>query len=217
MSLYTFLLLLQLPVPFFLRCYKVPRAAAQPYPMRRTIPAEGNGTSFILALWHEKALLFLQTASLGPLLSPRYFFPLQNSRGDINTHIRERGLRRGRRFEATYNMDIVLVPSKNFLSFRHRRPSNFSYSFSNRLALDSASCASRILESPCQGAFVRSSCIARYCLSTSFRVYIPEVARVEINMCHDQFSTPEESSIISYNNRKIFQRHSLCKTILMYQ
>lgn len=28
---------------------------------------------------------------------PRYFFPLQNSRGDINTHIRERGLRRRER------------------------------------------------------------------------------------------------------------------------
>lgn len=39
--------------------------------MRRTIPAEGNGTSFILALRHEKALLFLQTASLGPLPSRR--------------------------------------------------------------------------------------------------------------------------------------------------
>lgn len=96
MSLYTFLLLLQLP-PFPSSCDVTRfRELLHNDIQCRTIPAEGNGTSFILALWHEKALLFLQTASLGPLLSPRYFFSLQNSRGDINTHIRERGLRRGR-------------------------------------------------------------------------------------------------------------------------
>lgn len=49
-----------------LPCYKAPSAAATvsnaPARGRRAIPAEGNGTSFIPVLWHEKALLFLQTA-----------------------------------------------------------------------------------------------------------------------------------------------------------
>lgn len=100
------------------------------------------------------------------------------------TYIRERGLRWG--FEATYNMDIALVPSKNFLSFRHRRPSNFSYSFSNRLARE---LYSRISLPGCFCAILSHRAILM-CLSTScFRFYIPEVARIETRVSRSIFNS----------------------------
>lgn len=185
MSLYTFLLLAPLLVPFILRCYKVPRTAAT----ISNAPDYSRGRK--RDIFYSRTLTWKGTFIFADRLSrrapPRYFFPLQNSRGDINTRIRERGLRR-RGSRRTYNMDIVLVPSKNFLSLRHRRPSNFSYSFPNRLAPDSASC--RILESPCRCTFVRSFCIAReYLYMPVNRVYPRSSASREQHVSRSIFNS----------------------------
>lgn len=132
------------------------RAGATRYPLpgRRAMPAEGNGTSFIPALWHEKALLFLRTppriaatACVGASTAVLSFLKIL-SRG-YQCHIRERGLASG--FEGA-ELTIWISLPYTFKEFRSPlprfsshsppppRPSNFPYFSSNRLARDSASC-----------------------------------------------------------------------------
>lgn len=127
------------------RCYKAPSAAATvsnaPTKGRRAIPAEGNGTSFIPVLWHEKALLFLQTASRTAAPRRRYFYRLQNSLAGISMPrswaVHGPGvwgdLQYGYRsyFQRTSSLPRSPQP--------FRRPSNFPRSSSNRPACDSAS------------------------------------------------------------------------------
>lgn len=149
MSLYTFLLLLQLPRPFHPAmlqgsescCTTISNAPGYSRGRKRDI-------FYSRTLTWKGTFIFADRLSLGPLLSActrRYFFPLQNSRGDINAHIYSwAGFTTGFRGDLQYG-----YRSRTFkeFSFRHRRPSNFSYSFSNRLVR-----ASWILESPCQCA-----------------------------------------------------------------
>lgn len=149
-----------------LECYKTPRELPQRYPMpgRRAMPAEGNGTSFIPALWHEKALLFLRTASdrrYGAVRAAIPFFKIL-SRG-YQCHIRERGLAAGLEgsgLQYGYRCRAFKEFRSPLFRFSSHsppppRPSNFPYFSPNRLARDSASCIT--------GVRARAWLPARFC------------------------------------------------------
>lgn len=240
MSLYTFILLLQLPLlpPCILQCYKAPRAAAQRYPnapgysrgrkrdifYSRTLTWKGT---FIfadrLALALSLSLFLSMTASLGAHRC--YFFPLQNSRGDINAHIRERGLWRGSRRLTIW---ISLSYLQRISSPAHRRPSNFPYSFSNRLARVAR--VARVARAGFPNLFASSVLLcdipsrdSYVPLSTPlvFVFIYPRSSASTRRTCHDQFSIPESFIIYIYNiyffftiTEKHFNVASLYKIIL---